>query len=1407
VTDASAASAPPPEPERHGQEEPTTTSRRWPRGTKRRFAGRWTRRLLMGIVAVVAAVIYGFFSIDLGRIDLGNGRSLRELAERRATAYLERPMHIGRIRADITPGSYTLYDVVIEGRQPTDRPFLTAKRINVQIQYLPLLQKKVILAVRMSDWQMVMEMFKDGHNLPRFTPKNPSTGKRSFTTTVRVDANNGAYTFDDHVTPWSVVCQNLSFSLVRQENLQAYVGIAGFDEGTVQIQKFQPMWAKMRTRFSIDGPRVVLPHIDLTTDGAESHVSGWVDFSKQEHVYNVSSTVNFPRMKELFFTNEKWRLAGDGEFRGTFHLYKGGRELLGQFTSEEAHVNDLRFQDLHGALVWDTKRFAVTHADSRFYGGEMNFAYSLEPLGSPRGATASFSGDFSDVDAHGFTRLFNWGYVEPDARMTGIFALAWPNGHFGTSVQGEGEVTLMPAATRAVASVTLPPLLTPPPEPRGDPDAKPETQAAKPEFDKYLPLGRFPVAGRVVYSFDPDAWSFTDSWIATPGTYVSFSGTTSKTDSRLPFHVTSHDWQESSRLLAAILSQFGSSRSGAVEVTGRGLFDGTMTGRFSSPRIEGRFAGERMRAWDVTWGPATGDIVIENRYVTIAKGVIGVPGAPPTILADGKFSLGYPRDDDGDEIDAHVVVRNWPLQDIRHAFGQDGWPVDGTVGLADLQLKGQYTGPFGSGKLRIDQGIAWGERFASATGDLVFEGTGLRIRSIEMAKGTGTVTGTAILGWDSTYTFNVAGERINIESLDQFKVPTAPLTGSLRFTAKGTGTFDSPSYTFDGFIADLYARDEGIGQVRGRLVVKGDLLTIEQFTVQDPRLSLNGGGTITLDDRSQANLRFSFVNSSLDPYLKFYAPKMSPYTRIIASGSVGITGLLSDRSQLQVEATVDETTVTLLDYTLKNEGDVRLSFAGDAFKIGSLHLAGQDTKLDVSGGVDAGERQVSVVVTGSANLAILQLFSREIEARGKATVAARLEGPYDTMALTGEAQVVDGRLKLHALPHSISDINGPITMDGTSIRVDNLRARLGEGDVTFMGSISLNGYVPEQFQLRATGTSMHLRYPPGLQSTVNANLQLVGPVDAPRLIGDVEVLQASFRGRVEGEGLLALASGGTAAAAGGGLSPVQITPPSGVPITLDIRILTPAPVAFIETRDATIEGRANLQISGTIDRPELIGEVEIERGELIVGPNRVNIRRGSIEFLNRTRIDPVFDVELETRPRSGSQVFTVNLRINGTFGKFAMTADSDPYLTQTEILSLLLGAPTDVATATERQLRSPQAAQEQFVQLAAAQIIASPITSRIGSVFERFPVDTVQVTPLLFDTAEGQKLNPSARVTLGKRISSKVYLTYSRTVGGGGINQEEIVLIEYEQSDRISWVLSRNEDNTFALDFRVRYIF
>ena len=91
--------------------------------------------------------------------------------------------------------------------------------------------------------------------------------------------------------------------------------------------------------------------------------------------------VDFPRMRELFFAKEKWRLSGAGDFAGVFHLYKGGRELKGHFFSDVAGVNQYRFPKLSGELVWLPDRFEVTHAVSHLYGGTSRFSYRIAPLG------------------------------------------------------------------------------------------------------------------------------------------------------------------------------------------------------------------------------------------------------------------------------------------------------------------------------------------------------------------------------------------------------------------------------------------------------------------------------------------------------------------------------------------------------------------------------------------------------------------------------------------------------------------------------------------------------------------------------------------------------------------------------------------------------------------------------------------------------------------------------------------------------------------------------------------------------------------------------------------------------------------------------------------------------------------
>ena len=62
--------------------------------------------------------------------------------------------------------------------------------------------------------------------------------------------------------------------------------------------------------------------------------------------------------------------------------------------------------------------------------------------------------------------------------------------------------------------------------------------------------------------------------------------------SRMPFHVTSRNWQESDRFLAGIMTVFGAPTR-AMPIDGVGEFDGVLLGAFRRPRIEGRFTGTR----------------------------------------------------------------------------------------------------------------------------------------------------------------------------------------------------------------------------------------------------------------------------------------------------------------------------------------------------------------------------------------------------------------------------------------------------------------------------------------------------------------------------------------------------------------------------------------------------------------------------------------------------------------------------------------------------------------------------------------------------------------------------------------------------------------------------------------------
>ena len=546
-------------------------------------------------------------------------------------------------------------------------------------------------------------------------------------------------------------------------------------------------------------------------------------------------------------------------------------------------------------------------------------------------------------------------------------------------------------------------------------------------------------------------------------------------------------------------------------------------------------------------------------------------------------------------------VTKWTAADFKHAFNIDEYKVQGLL-TGDYHLYGPYHGPFGFGTLTIDHGVAYGEPFETASGSLRFEGNGVRIDGIQMKKSSGTAEGAAFVGWNGTYSFNADGRRIPMESVAALPYPGVPLTGLMDFTADGSGTFDVPRYQFRAQIHDLFLKDEGVGDVTGRLEVRGTVMTME-LEAASPRLAVSGTGRVELTDEDDADVTLRFTDTSLDPYARAFQPKLSPFTTAVGSGTLHITGELANPSHLNVDALFEQVQLKLFDYALRNAAPIRVVMNQNVVRMDDMRFVGEGTELGVSGSVDLDARRVAGMAKGSANLGILQGFYRNIRSSGQAQLTAQVSGSLDAPVILGQATIADGRLRYVSLPHSLEAVNGSILFDSRNIRLDGLTAKMADGQVTFDGRIGLDGFTPSDLALTATGRNMRLRYPEGVRSEVDADLALTGRVTAPVLSGTVNVQNAVWTTRFDTNGSLFDFSGaGTPVASG--------VAPDTIPLRLDVRVIAPGTLR-IENSQAHIASSADLTFRGTYERPVVFGRAEITRGEFLFEGRRYLVTRGN----------------------------------------------------------------------------------------------------------------------------------------------------------------------------------------------------
>jgi translocation and assembly module TamB len=594
-----------------------------------------------------------------------------------------------------------------------------------------------------------------------------------------------------------------------------------------------------------------------------------------------------------------------------------------------------------------------------------------------------------------------------------------------------------------------------------------------------------------------------------------------------------------------------------------------------------------------------------------------------------------------------------------------------------------------------------------------------------------------------------------------------------------------------------------VGQVSGTLALRGNEVSGE-MEVTSSRLAITGTGRIALTPQADAELSFRFHESSLDPYVRLFMPSLSTYTTVVASGSMRMVGELADVNHLLVDGTVDSVEMRLFDYELRNGGPIKLALDQNVIRVQELQLVGEDTQLRIGGTIGLRDQRIALQATGDANLGILQgFFPNEMRGSGRAELRAAVNGPLYTPEFSGTATIANGRIRHFSMPNALDAINGVVRFDSRGVGLDDVTATMGGGRIQFGGRVGFDGYLPGELNVTARGEGIQLRVPEGVRSVVDADLSVRGNFKAPTIGGTVTVRSAIWNRRIDPTA--ELFDFGAAVSAVGDSAASSVAP-----VRFDLQLVVPATLR-IENNLARLVVSADMQLRGTAARPLLFGRAEVDRGEILFEGRRYLVTRGALEFNNPARIEPFFDVEAETRVRVPGETYRVIINLNGTTQSLVPQFTSDPPLaSDADVVALLFSDVRREGDAELRALRNSNERQTDILTTRATQLLASPVSSEVGRVVEQtFGVDTFQVTPSLFDpysqTTATPRINPSARVTIGKRVSDRVYLTFSRSLNSSF--NDQLVLLEYDESERLSWILSRNENDTYSLEVRVRHTF
>jgi translocation and assembly module TamB len=983
-------------------------------------------------------------------------------------------------------------------------------------------------------------------------------------------------------------------------------------------------------------------------------------------------------------------------------------------------------------FAWDGSGLRLFGLSFVALSGKATLEVEVPSSSNPR--PARIEGRLEEIDAErALAAIFDWGAPGLAAAASGEVAVSWPRGR-GREISGRIDVDL---------------------HARSD--------------------GRTPLSGRFSWSAEQGEQMVELADLKTDSLQARLEGRVlvdRRADLRLDAETT--DLRAADDLLRRLRRALGNAEAEEAGLAGSGAFHGRWQGTLGAPVFVGRFTGRDLVWRRVEWGEASAagaltTEAIEARSLQLRRGA-------GTLFVDGRFGLG----DYGlaDEVEGRARLVAWPAADLIQAFD---WslPLEGAL-TGEAAFRGRRSAPEGEAELQAAEGRYRGVAFTSGRTRVRWGRGTTQVLEGRASLGGGEVRFSGSLTDDGIYDAEATLRAVEVDSLLGGR-HEAPLSGRITSELTLQGPLSRPRLRGHLRAPRLFLGDEGLGAIEALIDGTGDGEVRLRATCRSGRVDLSLEGKVEASPPHEADLVLKVLKTSLDPYLRAAFSDVPAALGLVASGEARLLGPLGDIAALRAEVLVDPLDVLAPDYPLRTREPVRLRLEKGVLAMEEMLVDGEGTGLSLQGSVDLmGAGPLELRVAGALDLRALIAVSGRLRGHGAGRLEAALTGTRAEPRVEGSLRLLGAGLRLRGFPHGLEELTGTLRFTESGAALEEVRGRLAGGRLELEGTLAFEGGRLSSFDLRPRGEGLALRWPEGLRSRVNADLRLFGDEKRRFATGEIEVRQAVYTRRYDvASEILAIREPEEAAAEGEGMN-------------LDIQLRAPGTLR-IDNNLASLHARADLQLRGTLDAPVLLGHAEVDRGRIYFQGRTYVIRHGSLDFANPSRLDPLFDIEAETRVQS----YRVTLRVNGTLERVTPTLTSDPPLTALQILNLLAGA-DEATVASMTTTRSNEA---QLAATGAATLAAGRISEEVG--LERgagrlLGLDRFSIDPSLL---RGSGQAPTARVTLGKRITPELNVIYAQDLSGTG---ERLIAVEYTLSDRFSVLLSRSDPEGFGFDVRLR---